>query len=87
MSRDGVKLSVWILYLDLSVCYLFQVFEYVDQDLFHYLESHKNTGVNPTKVKKFMYQVFILLLALNPKIFDEFSCRSKIFVLIIDENI
>ena len=34
-----------------------QVFEYVDQDLFHYLESHKNTGVNPTKVKKFMYQV------------------------------
>jgi len=33
------------------------VFEYVDQDLFHYLESHKNTGVNPTKVKKFMYQL------------------------------
>eukprot|EP00116_Pleurobrachia_bachei_P001951 sb/3462213/ len=33
------------------------VFEYVDQDLFHYIESHKHTGVHPTKVKKFMYQL------------------------------
>jgi len=33
------------------------VFEYVDQDLYHYLESHKNTGVNPNKVKRFMYQL------------------------------
>lgn len=33
------------------------VFEYVDQDLFHYLESHKNTSVHPSKVKKFMYQL------------------------------